>query len=165
MALTNAAFPCPPLTYVGGKAQFAKRLAALFPYAPPSLVSPFIGGGSVECAMALRGVRVHGYDANPNLVGFWQALLDNPAELMDSALDAFGPEPLPSFRQRYRTCVKIWWRMPFTKERFAKMMQAIEQPHYYYVVNQASYSGYMRTRAAKFVCDEQRRTRKLRRLA
>lgn len=95
MTLTNAGFPCPPLTYVGGKAQFANRLAALFPYAPPVMVSPLIGGGSVECAMALRGVRVHGYDANPNLVGFWQMLLlDNPAALMDDVLDVFGHGPL-----------------------------------------------------------------------
>ena len=57
MALPNAPFPITPLKYIGGKTQLAKRIIALFPYAPPVIASPFTGGGAAECARPQDATR------------------------------------------------------------------------------------------------------------
>ena len=70
-----------PLRYPGGKSKAVKTILRYLPKDLDCLVSPFMGGGSVELAVAGMGTRVYGYDAFEPLVFFWQALLNHPESL------------------------------------------------------------------------------------
>ena len=72
----------PPIFYFGGKSRAVPHLLPFIPAGVTEIVSPFIGGGSLELALTARGVRVHGYDAFPPLVAFWQELLTDPDALI-----------------------------------------------------------------------------------
>jgi len=76
-----------PLRYPGGKSRAVKTILPYIPADCKEMCSPFIGGGSIELAVASRGTSVYGYDAFRPIVWFWKALLDNPqslAEISDS---------------------------------------------------------------------------------
>lgn len=73
-----------PLRYGGGKSLAVGLIVEHFPNDLKKLVSPFIGGGSVECASALElGLEVRAFDIFDILVNFWQVLLTNPIKLYD----------------------------------------------------------------------------------
>src|SRR5580698_9898000 len=63
-----------PLRYPGGKSRAVSQILPLLPAKPGALVSPFLGGGSVELAAAALGWHVSGFDANGALVDFWKSL-------------------------------------------------------------------------------------------
>ena len=71
------------LRYPGGKARATGFLLSFFPKGLKTLVSPFIGGGSVELALAAKGIKVYGYDIFNPLVEFWQCTLEKPGALAD----------------------------------------------------------------------------------
>jgi len=70
-----------PLRYPGGKSRAVKHILPHIPEDCGELCSPFLGGGSVELAVAERETTVYGYDLFEPLVCFWQQLLANPKEL------------------------------------------------------------------------------------
>ena len=113
-----------PLRYPGGKSRAVAQLLPFFPEQPGELCSPFIGGGSLELALAARGWRVHGYDALGPLVDFWQCLLTTPQALADEV-------------ERYH---------PLSRERFYRLQEErfesqLERAAVFYVLNRASFSG------------------------
>tara|TARA_A100001515_G_scaffold58933_5_gene46547 strand:- start:949 stop:1809 length:861 start_codon:yes stop_codon:yes gene_type:complete len=71
-----------PLRYPGGKTRAVKHI---LPHIPDhaEYCAPFLGGGSVELALAERGSVVYGYDIFKPLVWFWKALLESPSKLAD----------------------------------------------------------------------------------
>ena len=70
-----------PLRYAGAKSRAVELLCGFVPSDVREVVSPFIGGGSVELGLTGRGVRVFGYDAFPPVVTCWEALLGHPEAL------------------------------------------------------------------------------------
>lgn len=71
-----------PLRYAGGKSLAVGLALERMPPNVDTVVSPFLGGGSVEVALARElGVRVIAYDIFDILVNFWKVLLSNPLEL------------------------------------------------------------------------------------
>lgn len=113
-----------PLRYPGGKSRAVKHILPFLPKEPGILVSPFIGGGSVELAAAALGWQVHGYDAFEPLVAFWQALLTSPEDLAEAV-------------EEYH---------PLSKERFYELQHTefespLEEAARFYVLNRCSYSG------------------------
>ena len=70
-----------PLRYPGGKSRAVKIILPHIPTNCKELCSPFLGGGSIELAVASRGTRVFGYDLFKPIVWFWKALLENPEKL------------------------------------------------------------------------------------
>jgi len=115
-----------PLRYPGGKKRAVKFVVQLFPKDLRELVSPFFGGGSIELAMAARGVQVYGFDIFSPLVEFWQCLLTDPVALV--------------------TEVKKYF--PLSKERFYELQKTqtifeskIKRAAAYYVLNRSSFSG------------------------
>ena len=80
-----------PLRYAGGKSLAVGYVLERLPRNIPRLVSPFIGGGSVEIACAKEiGIPVIGYDVFDVLTNYWQAQL-NDAEALYSLLAEFEP--------------------------------------------------------------------------
>ena len=73
-----------PLRYAGGKSLAVGHVIEQLPEGLQKLVSPFIGGASVEIACAKElGIAVQGYDVFDILTNYWQAQLREPAELAD----------------------------------------------------------------------------------
>lgn len=71
-----------PLRYAGGKSLAVGLIIELIPDNIQSVVSPFIGGGSVEvaCANELK-IPVFAYDIFDILVDYWQIQLNEPSAL------------------------------------------------------------------------------------
>lgn len=73
-----------PIRYAGGKSLAVGYVVELIPDNVSRLVSPFIGGGSVEVACANElGMDVVGYDVFDILVNYWQVQLSQPVALAD----------------------------------------------------------------------------------
>lgn len=80
-----------PLRYAGGKSLAVGLIIELLPDNIKKLVSPFLGGGSVEIACATElGLPVMGYDIFEILINYWDVQLKNPEELY-KRLQKFNP--------------------------------------------------------------------------
>ena len=116
-----------PLRYPGGKTRAASLILDYVPESVKTLVSPFLGGASVELAATQRGVRVFGYDLFAPLVTFWQCLLEDPHELARRA-------------EGY---------LPLSREEFQHLQREIEgyridrfeYAAIFFVINRSSFSG------------------------
>ena len=116
-----------PLRYPGGKSRAVSAILEMIPNGITALASPFFGGGSIELALVSRGVRVHGYDAFKPLVLFWQAVIDNPAELA-KAVAKYYPMPRDKFYD-------LQARMQENRLNDAAL------PSAFYALNRSSFSG------------------------
>ncbi len=71
-----------PLRYGGGKTLAVGKILEYFPENIKKVVSPFIGGGSIEVALAKElGVKVIAYDIFELLVNYWNIQISKPQEL------------------------------------------------------------------------------------
>jgi DNA adenine methylase len=118
-----------PLRYPGGKSRAVKHILPYFPEDLTSVCSPFFGGGSVELALADKGVFVAGYDKFLPLVSFWQSLIWEKPLLHSMVLN----------RQN-----------GYDKERFKKQQAALKEEQLwdrvaigavFYCLNRSSFSG------------------------
>lgn len=74
-----------PLRYGGGKSLAVGLIVEHFPNDISRLISPFLGGGSVEVAAALElDLEVRAFDIFDILVNFWQVLLENSGKLYEN---------------------------------------------------------------------------------
>lgn len=97
-----------PLRYAGGKSLAVGFIAEHFPANIRKLVSPFIGGGSVEIAAAKEmGLSVIGYDLFDILANYWRQQTQSPRELA-SILD--GWQPAKSQYNQIKTRLKAHWK-------------------------------------------------------
>ncbi len=80
-----------PLRYAGGKSQLVGYIIEHLPSSIRSVVSPFMGGGSVEIAIAKElGIPVIGYDVFDILINYWKVQISQPKELAQK-LEALSP--------------------------------------------------------------------------
>ncbi len=71
-----------PLRYAGGKSLAVGYVVEHLPPSVGQIVSPFIGGGSVEIACANElGIDVKGYDVFEILTNYWKVQLRTPIKL------------------------------------------------------------------------------------
>ena len=119
-----------PLRYPGGKSRGAEQIRRYFPHKLKELVSPFIGGGSIELQAASCGTRVYGYDAFLPVVDFWQALLEVPAALTAKVL-ALHPMTSERYKELQTSYCENGWVNEDKTERAAR----------YYAMNRSSFSG------------------------
>jgi DNA adenine methylase len=70
-----------PLRYAGGKSRAIKHISYLAKD-EKTIISPFLGGGSLEIHWASLGKKVIGYDIFDVLVNFWNVLLNKNDELV-----------------------------------------------------------------------------------
>lgn len=69
--------------YAGGKNRMKKDIITIINDVCPgvkSIVSPFLGGGSIEMLMASQGVKVQAYDVFKPLADFWEILTTEGGE-------------------------------------------------------------------------------------
>ena len=80
-----------PLRYAGGKSLAVGMVAELLPLGVTRVASPFMGGGSVEIALARElGINVFAYDIFDILCNYWQVQIKSPKALANR-LRAFSP--------------------------------------------------------------------------
>ncbi|UCG92327.1 MAG: DNA adenine methylase [candidate division WOR-3 bacterium] len=129
-----------PLRYPGGKSRAVKHILPLFPEDVGRVCSPFFGGGSVELALASKGVEVFGYDKMKQLVWFWQALCEDNNRLADE---------VEKLREEYQTrdgktvtgCAKDSFARYREDLRIDTYMFSYERAAKYYIINRSSFSG------------------------
>ena len=115
-----------PLRYPGGKSRGIDLITAYFPKKLHTVISPFLGGGSIELSLAAESVTVIGYDVFQPLVEFWQCLLSNPIAL---AREVSKYYPLPK---------ALFYSL---QQEHLRLTTKLERAAAYYVLNRASYSG------------------------
>ena len=74
-----------PIKYFGSKKWLLKDILKLIPNNTTEILSPFIGGGSIEVNLSLRGYKVNCYDIYEPLVNFWSFFCVNPSLIFKEA--------------------------------------------------------------------------------
>ena len=75
-----------PIRYAGGKSRAYDFISSYIPFwpRPKRIISPFVGGGSLEVRWAHEmGIEIKGFDVFSILVNYWKHQLDNPKVLYD----------------------------------------------------------------------------------
>jgi DNA adenine methylase len=114
------------LRYPGGKSRAVSYIIPLIPKDTKEVVAPFFGGGSIELALASKGIKVFGYDVFSQLVCFWNEVIKNPTRLKKNVA-TYYPLSKDDF-------YKLQKRLP--KETDTAQIAAI-----FYVLNRSSFSG------------------------
>lgn len=96
-----------PIRYAGGKSLAVGLVVERIPDNVKKVVSPFLGGGSVEVACALElGLPVIAYDVFDILINYWKVQLANPKVLYKRLLE-FEPTR-KGFREAKVRLKKHW---------------------------------------------------------
>lgn len=96
-----------PLRYPGGKSLAVGLIVEHFPNDLKRLISPFMGGGSVEIATAVElGIEVKAYDIFDILVNFWQVLIKDKELLCNELLKI---KPTKEIYKEIKDELKLHW--------------------------------------------------------
>lgn len=116
-----------PLRYPGGKSRAVSQIINEYiPKGLPKLCSPFIGGGSIELALASIGTKVYGYDAFEPLVRFWQVLLKDASYLAEVV-------------RKYQNMTSIMFYN--LQKTFFTLKDRVEIAAAFFALNRSSFSG------------------------
>jgi len=138
-----------PLRYAGGK---SKAIKIITPFVSDidKIVSPFIGGGSLEVHWASMGKEVIGYDLFDTLVNFWNVLLHNNSELVNKLKEI---NPTSEEYNRIKEILMKWdktqnmlkdWKTEHYKRDDVIYLDDITAAAYYYFNHNTSYGpGYL----------------------
>lgn len=102
-----------PIRYAGGKSKAYNIITEYIPRLPypERIISPFIGGGSLESRWASElGIPVYGFDIFDALVNFWNVLLSSPNELADKL------QELTPTKEKYAEIKEILLQWDYTQE-------------------------------------------------
>ena len=75
-----------PIRYAGGKSRAYDFISSYIPFwpRPKKIISPFMGGGSLEVRWASEmGIRVEAFDVFDVLCNYWQHQINSPKRLYD----------------------------------------------------------------------------------
>ena len=118
-----------PLRYPGAKHWLFEKLMPYIPQDTKEIISPFFGGGSLEINLALRGVKIYGYDIFQPVVNFWQHWLKSTSQVV-----GYGNELLNLYSQPELHNIK--------KQRYPSICSEGELgASLYYALNRLSFSG------------------------
>jgi DNA adenine methylase len=138
-----------PIRYAGGKSRAIKHIT---PYVTnvDKIVSPFLGGGSLEVYWASLGKKVIGYDLFDVLVNFWNVLLNNRDELVEKLKEI---SPTSEEYSRIKEILMKWdntqemlkdWKTDHYKRDEVINLDKITAAAYYYFNHNTSYGpGYL----------------------
>jgi len=138
-----------PIRYAGGKSRAIKHIT---PYVANvnKIVSPFLGGGSLEVHWASLGKEVVGYDLFDVLVNFWNVLLNNKEELVEKLKEI---TPTSEEYSRIKEILMKWdntqemlkdWKTDHYKRDEVINLDNITAAAYYYFNHNTSYGpGYL----------------------
>lgn len=90
--------PLTPLFYPGGKTRARKVVGEHIPGDITKLLSPFLGGGSIELMIAAKGIPVVANDAFAPLANFWNEALTDPEGLARRVTERYFPMDKSAFQ-------------------------------------------------------------------
>lgn len=119
-----------PLRYAGGKSLAVGYILKLLPDNIKKVVSPFLGGASVEIAMTKElGIEVIGYDIFDILINYWQVQLKSPEKLYQELNKL---KPTKEEYKKVKEILKKHWKGEIKLEK-------IKLATYYYFNHNLSY--------------------------
>ena len=119
-----------PIRYAGGKSLAVGFVVKLIPDTVKRVVSPFLGAGSVEVAIAKElELPVIGYDIFDILINYWSVQLKNPKVLYERLLNF---EPTREEFKKTKDRLKKHWKKEEKLNRF-------DLAAYYYFNHNTSY--------------------------
>ena len=138
-----------PIRYAGGK---TKAIKIITPYVKDvnKIVSPFIGGGSLEVHWASMGKEVIGYDLFDVLVNFWNVLLNRNGELV-TKLQEITPTSNEYHRikeilmkwDNTQNMLKDWKTKHYVREEVITLDDVTAAAYYYFNHNTSYGPGYL----------------------
>jgi len=138
-----------PIRYAGGKTRAIKHITP-FLNDEEKIVSPFIGGGSLEVNWASRGIEVIGYDLFSALTNFWNVILNNREELVEKLSEI---KPTKDEYNRIKEILIKWedtqeilkeWKTDHYKRDEIITLDNVTAAAYYYFNHNTSYGpGYL----------------------
>ena len=138
-----------PIRYAGGKSK-AIKIITPFIKDVDKIVSPFIGGGSLEVHWASMNKEVIGYDLFDVLVNFWNVLLNNRDELVEKLKEI---KPTSEEYVKIKEILMKWdntqemlkdWKTGYYKRDEVVSLDKITAAAYYYFNHNTSYGpGYL----------------------
>ena len=138
-----------PIRYAGGKSK-AIKIITPFVSGVDKIVSPFLGGGSLEVHWASMGKQVIGYDLFDVLVNFWKILLNNKTEFVEKLKEI---TPTSEEYSRIKEILMKWdntqdmlkdWKTEHYKREDIIKLDNITAAAYYYFNHNTSYGpGYL----------------------
>jgi DNA adenine methylase len=138
-----------PIRYAGGKSRAIKIIS---PYLDneTKIISPFMGGGSLEVNWANKGIEVVGYDLFDALVNFWNVLLTKREELVEKLKTI---QPTSFEYNRIKEILMTWentqemlkgWKTDHYKREEPITLDDVSAAAYYYFNHNTSYGpGYL----------------------
>jgi DNA adenine methylase len=138
-----------PIRYAGGKSRAIKIISQYFDN-ETKIVSPFMGGGSLEVNWASKGIEVIGYDLFDALVNFWNVLLTNNSELV-SKLKTISPTPDEYNRikeilmkwENTQDMLKEWKTNHYKRDEVITLNDVTAAAYYYFNHNTSYGPGYL----------------------
>lgn len=138
-----------PIRYAGGKSKAIKQITP-FVTDYKKIISPFLGGGSLEVHWASMGKEVIGFDLFDALVNFWNVLLNKREELV---LKLKEIEPTMDEYGRIKEILMTWdktqemlkdWKTSHYKRQNSVILDDVTAAAYYYFNHNTSYGpGYL----------------------
>jgi DNA adenine methylase len=119
-----------PLRYAGGKTLAVGLIVELIPSSIKRLISPFLGGGSVEIAVAKElKIPVIGFDIFDILINYWDIQVNNPEALYRRLLKF---EPSRKGFKEAKDILKLHWTNK-------KKLNKLDLAAYYFFNSNTSY--------------------------
>lgn len=139
-----------PLRYAGGKSLAVGYIIQLLPEGIKKVVSPFIGGASVEIAMAKKlGIEVIGYDIFDILIKYWQVQLQSPKKLYEELKKL---KPNKEEYARVKEILKKHWK------REKKLTKSKLAAYYYFNYNLSYGPGFLGWPSSVYLNEERYKT-------
>ena len=106
-----------PITYIGSKKNLYTIVMELLPKGTKELVSPFMGGCSLELLLAASGIKVYAYDIFQEIVEFFQVFNGQSDDVVDATLDIYpiSDEQIRALHESH----EAWLEIPTAIERAA----------------------------------------------
>ncbi len=119
-----------PFRYAGGKSLAVGMIIELIPTNIKRLISPFLGGGSVEIAVARElNIPVKAFDIFDILINYWDVQINNPKALYNR-LKTF--KPTREEFKKVKTTLKEHWLIK-------KKLKKLDLAAYYFFNSNTSY--------------------------
>ena len=131
-----------PLKYVGGKSLAVGTIVEKIPSDTKKVMSPFMGGGNVEVAIARElGIPVQSYDIFDMLVNYWKCQIHFPAGISEHLMK-YKPT-VECYFEIKKTIEENWdWEKGAMKKAPGDFLEAIKWASLYYYNHNTSYGPY-----------------------
>ena len=102
----------PLIPYPGGKWYGKTHILPHFPKHMTEMMSPFLGGASIELYCASLGIQVYASDKYSELVNFWKHAKEDPVKLHDAIISQLPmtKERFLGYRANYWNCDDMFTR-------------------------------------------------------